>query len=136
MAYAAVFPAFARLRATPAQRGCGILAIPVPRALGVPGRGPADRTSRRRVSTRRFINRFLQDTAMGSMSWIHWVVVLLIVVLVFGTKRLGNIGKDVGEAVKGFKKGMADEDKPEQLNDQSRNSDSNASTRNDERSQR
>ncbi|MDT1040576.1 Sec-independent protein translocase subunit TatA, partial [Staphylococcus pseudintermedius] len=62
--------------------------------------------------------------------------VLLIVVLVFGTKRLGNIGKDVGEAVKGFKKGMADEDKPEQLNDQSRNSDSNASTRNDERSQR
>ncbi|BAV95830.1 sec-independent protein translocase protein TatA [Lysobacter enzymogenes] len=73
---------------------------------------------------------------MGSMSWIHWVVVLLIVVLVFGTKRLGNIGKDVGEAVKGFKKGMADEDKPEQLNDQSRNSDSNASTRNDERSQR
>jgi len=73
---------------------------------------------------------------MGSMSWIHWVVVLLIVVLVFGTKRLGNIGKDVGEAVKGFKKGMADEDKPEQLNDQSRNSDSNASTHNDERSQR
>lgn len=73
---------------------------------------------------------------MGSMSWIHWVVVLLIVVLVFGTKRLGNIGKDVGEAVKGFKKGMADEDKPEQLNDQSRTSDSNASARNDERSQR
>lgn len=73
---------------------------------------------------------------MGSMSWIHWVVVLLIVVLVFGTKRLGNIGKDVGEAVKGFKKGMSDDDKPEQLNDQSRNSDSNASARNDERSQR
>jgi len=36
----------------------------------------------------------------------------VIVVLVFGTKRLGNVGKDLGEAVKGFKKGMTDEDKP------------------------
>ncbi|MEH6418598.1 Sec-independent protein translocase subunit TatA [Pseudomonas sp. CGJS7] len=76
---------------------------------------------------------------MGSMSWIHWVVVLLIVVLVFGTKRLGNIGKDVGEAVKGFKKGMADEDKPAQLNsDEARRGDSNAnaSSRNDEHTPR
>ncbi|MGH8079018.1 MAG: Sec-independent protein translocase subunit TatA [Lysobacter sp.] len=76
---------------------------------------------------------------MGSMSWIHWVVVLLIVVLVFGTKRLGNIGKDVGEAVKGFKKGMADEDKPAgQLKDETQRSDSNAnaSSRNDEHTPR
>ena len=36
---------------------------------------------------------------------------LVIVVLVFGTKRLGNVGKDLGEAVKGFKKGMQDDDK-------------------------
>ncbi len=53
---------------------------------------------------------------MGTMSWIHWVVVLLIVVLVFGTKKLKNIGSDLGGAVKGFKDGMkegsAAEDKP------------------------
>jgi sec-independent protein translocase protein TatA len=48
---------------------------------------------------------------MGSLSIWHWLIVLVIVVLVFGTKRLGNIGKDVGEAVKGFKKGMQDDDK-------------------------
>ena len=49
---------------------------------------------------------------MGSFSIWHWLIVLVIVVLVFGTKRLGNVGKDLGEAVKGFKKGMNDEDKP------------------------
>ncbi len=43
---------------------------------------------------------------MGGLSIWHWLIVLVIVVLVFGTKRLGNIGKDLGEAVKGFKKGM------------------------------
>jgi sec-independent protein translocase protein TatA len=43
---------------------------------------------------------------MGGFSWIHWVVVLLIVVLVFGTKKLRNIGSDLGGAVKGFKDGM------------------------------
>jgi sec-independent protein translocase protein TatA len=47
---------------------------------------------------------------MGSFSIWHWLIVLVIVVLVFGTKRLGNIGKDVGEAVKGFRKGMREED--------------------------
>lgn len=47
---------------------------------------------------------------MGSLSIGHWVVVLLIVVLVFGTKRLKNVGKDLGEAVKGFKKGVHDDD--------------------------
>jgi sec-independent protein translocase protein TatA len=45
---------------------------------------------------------------MGGFSWIHWVVVLLIVVLVFGTKKLRNIGSDLGGAVKGFKDGMRD----------------------------
>ncbi len=49
---------------------------------------------------------------MGGFSLWHWLIVLVIVVLVFGTKRLGNVGKDLGEAVKGFKKGMQDEDKP------------------------
>lgn len=43
---------------------------------------------------------------MGGMSWIHWVVVLLIVVLVFGTKKLRNVGQDLGGAVKGFKDGL------------------------------
>ena len=43
---------------------------------------------------------------MGSFSICHWLVVLLIVVLVFGTKKLRNIGQDLGGAVKGFKDGM------------------------------
>ena len=43
---------------------------------------------------------------MGTFSIWHWLVVLLIVVLVFGTKKLKNIGSDLGGAVKGFKDGM------------------------------
>jgi sec-independent protein translocase protein TatA len=43
---------------------------------------------------------------MGSLSWIHWVVVLVIVLVIFGTKKLRNIGSDLGGAVKGFKDGM------------------------------
>ena len=43
---------------------------------------------------------------MGSFSIWHWLIVLLIVVLVFGTKKLKNIGQDLGGAVKGFKEGM------------------------------
>jgi sec-independent protein translocase protein TatA len=61
---------------------------------------------------------------MGGLSLWHWLIVLVIVVLVFGTKRLKNVGQDLGEAVKGFKKGMHDHDaeaKPvEQLPDQAR----------------
>jgi sec-independent protein translocase protein TatA len=49
---------------------------------------------------------------MGSFSIWHWLIVLVIVVLVFGTKRLKNVGKDLGEAVKGFKQGVHDDDKP------------------------
>lgn len=45
---------------------------------------------------------------MGSFSVWHWLIVLLIVVLVFGTKKLKNIGSDLGGAVKGFKDGMKD----------------------------
>ena len=48
---------------------------------------------------------------MGSISIGHWLIVLLIVVLVFGTKKLGNMGSDLGKAVKGFKDGVkGDED--------------------------
>lgn len=43
---------------------------------------------------------------MGSFSIWHWLIVLLIVVMVFGTKKLKNIGSDLGGAVKGFKDGM------------------------------
>lgn len=46
---------------------------------------------------------------MGSFSIWHWLIVLLIVMLVFGTKKLRNIGEDLGGAVKGFKEGMRDE---------------------------
>ena len=51
---------------------------------------------------------------MGSFSIWHWLVVLLIVVLVFGTKKLKNMGADLGGAVKGFKDGMRDGSTPEQ----------------------
>lgn len=49
---------------------------------------------------------------MGSLSIWHWLIVLLIVALVFGTKKLRNIGSDLGGAVKGFKEGMRDADAP------------------------
>lgn len=45
---------------------------------------------------------------MGSFSIWHWLIVLLIVVMVFGTKKLKNMGSDLGGAVKGFKDGMKD----------------------------
>jgi len=43
---------------------------------------------------------------MGSFSIWHWLIVLLVVVLIFGTKKLKNIGGDLGEAVKSFKDGV------------------------------
>lgn len=45
---------------------------------------------------------------MGSFSIWHWLIVLVIVALIFGTKKLRNIGTDLGGAVKGFKEGMKD----------------------------
>ncbi|MCC8405031.1 Sec-independent protein translocase subunit TatA [Paraburkholderia sp. MMS20-SJTN17] len=49
---------------------------------------------------------------MGSLSIWHWLIVLLIVALVFGTKKLRNIGSDLGGAVKGFKEGMKEAESP------------------------
>ena len=49
---------------------------------------------------------------MGSFSIWHWLIVLLIVVMVFGTKKLKNLGSDLGGAVKGFKDGMKDGSAP------------------------
>jgi sec-independent protein translocase protein TatA len=43
---------------------------------------------------------------MGSMSIWHWLIVLVVVMLIFGTKKLRNIGQDLGGAVKGFKEGV------------------------------
>ena len=49
---------------------------------------------------------------MGSFSIWHWVIVLVIVMLVFATKKLGNIGGDLGKAVKGFKDGVKGSEEP------------------------
>jgi sec-independent protein translocase protein TatA len=49
---------------------------------------------------------------MGGFSIWHWLIVLLIVVMVFGTKKLKNMGSDLGGAVKGFKDGMKDGGQP------------------------
>ena len=66
---------------------------------------------------------------MGSFSIWHWLIVLVIVVLVFGTKRLTSGAKDLGSAVKEFKKGMRDDDKPAaQLSDESRSADKSRDT--------
>jgi sec-independent protein translocase protein TatA len=45
---------------------------------------------------------------MGSFSIWHWLIVLLVIILVFGTAKLKNMGKDLGGAIKGFKEGMRD----------------------------
>jgi sec-independent protein translocase protein TatA len=46
---------------------------------------------------------------MGSFSIWHWLIVLLVVLLIFGTKKLRNMGTDLGAAVRGFKQGMKDD---------------------------
>ncbi len=57
---------------------------------------------------------------MGSFSIWHWLIVLAIILLVFGTKKLRNIGSDLGGAVKGFKDGMkpGEEAKTDQIQSQ------------------
>jgi sec-independent protein translocase protein TatA len=47
---------------------------------------------------------------MGTFSIWHWLIVLLVVVLIFGTKKLSNIGSDLGKAVRGFKEGVKSDD--------------------------
>ncbi len=49
---------------------------------------------------------------MGSFSIWHWLIVLVVVLLIFGTKKLRNMGEDLGGAVKGFKAGMKDGAEP------------------------
>lgn len=53
---------------------------------------------------------------MGGLSIWHWLIVLLVIVLIFGTKKLRDIGSDLGGAVRGFKEGMrSEEDAPKQI---------------------
>ena len=52
---------------------------------------------------------------MGTFSIWHWLIVLLVIILVFGTKKLKNIGSDLGGAVRGFKDGLKEGNKEEGL---------------------
>ncbi|PKM06454.1 MAG: twin-arginine translocase subunit TatA [Gammaproteobacteria bacterium HGW-Gammaproteobacteria-4] len=67
------------------------------------------------------------------IGWQQLLIVLVIVLLIFGTKRLKNVGNDLGEAIKGFKKGMNDaEDKPaERLNDETKSTSASAERHDD-----
>lgn len=57
-----------------------------------------------------FPNNFAGTTNMGIFDWKHWVVILIVVTLVFGTKKLKNLGSDLGETIKGFRKAMNEEE--------------------------
>lgn len=59
---------------------------------------------------------------MGSLSIWHWLIVLVVVVLVFGTKKLRGAGKDLGEGIQSFKDGLKgkDDEKPSQLGSERR----------------
>lgn len=47
---------------------------------------------------------------MGIMDWKHWLVILAVVALVFGTKKLKGVGTDIGESIKGFRTAMKDDE--------------------------
>lgn len=53
---------------------------------------------------------------MGSLSIMHWLILLVVVVVIFGTSKLKNAGKDLGSAVKGFKEAVKEEEKPKITN--------------------
>lgn len=50
---------------------------------------------------------------MGIFDWKHWVVILLVALVIFGGKRLRSLGSDVGEAIKGFRSSVADDQDPQ-----------------------
>lgn len=52
---------------------------------------------------------------MGIGAWWHWLIVLIVVIVVFGTKKLRNVGSDLGGAVKGFKEAMKPEETSKQI---------------------
>ena len=53
---------------------------------------------------------------MGSLSITHWLILLVVVVIIFGTSKLKNAGKDLGSAVKGFKEAVKEEENPKITN--------------------
>ncbi|WP_454835057.1 twin-arginine translocase TatA/TatE family subunit [Pseudomonas lini] len=64
---------------------------------------------------------------MGIFDWKHWVVIPIVVTLVFGTKKLKNLGSDLGETIKGFRKAMNEEEsqssvQPREAQQESQNS--------------
>jgi sec-independent protein translocase protein TatA len=59
---------------------------------------------------------------MGSFSIWHWLIVLVVVLLIFGTKKLRNVGTDLGGAVKGFKDAMREEQGKPKIEDESERS--------------
>lgn len=59
----------------------------------------------------------------GGISIWQLLIILAIVVMLFGTKRLRNLGSDLGSAIKGFRKSMSDDDKPNNLEDQRKDED-------------
>lgn len=52
---------------------------------------------------------------MGGLSLTHWLILLVVVVVIFGTSKLKNAGKDLGSAVKGFKDAVKEDDKPKAI---------------------
>jgi sec-independent protein translocase protein TatA len=52
---------------------------------------------------------------MGSFSIWHWIIVLVVVVLVFGTKKLRNAGSDLGSAIRSFRKGLSEDEPAKQI---------------------
>ena len=56
---------------------------------------------------------------MGSHSLVHWLILLVVVVVIFGTSKLKNAGKDLGSAVKGFKDAVKEDEKPKHIDVQS-----------------
>ena len=53
---------------------------------------------------------------MGNIGWVQLLIVAVIVLVVFGSKKLRNLGGDLGESVKGFKKAMKNDDTSTQAN--------------------
>lgn len=49
---------------------------------------------------------------MGIFDWKHWVIILGVVVIVFGTKKLKSVGTDLGESIKGFRNAMNEDAYP------------------------
>ncbi len=65
---------------------------------------------------------------MGSFSIWHWLIVLVVVLLIFGTKKLTNIGTDLGKAIKGFKDGMKSEEETKEHSPLAQVKDNSATT--------